>query len=304
MTYNINTAVFGNTFAVPSTVADKHLKIATHTQLKVLLYFMRNISDGINAQKISSELSLPIDEVEDALTFWQQRDILIGKAEKQPESPKVIINSQMPTRADVIKRGLEDEQLMFLLREAQLKFGRNLKQNESSLLVSLYDDHGMNASVILLLLQYAAREGKCNIAFVKKVAARWLQSGVETVVDAERIITEDAKRNLAWGLVQSVFGIEKRNPSERESELSNLWVNEWKISRELLKAAYDTCVDAKTKLSMPYVAKILESWHKDGITTTEQIAAKQERKTKKTMAKTDYAGYDLDLFEKMLNEDD
>lgn len=303
MTYNINPAIFGNTYAVPSVVADKYLKIATHTQLKVLLYFMRNISDGIESQKIADTLLLPLSEVEDALLFWQQRDILVGTALKEKETKPVILNSALPSRADVIKRGLEDKQLMFLLREAQLKFGRNLKQNESQLLVSLYDDYGMDASVILLLLQYAAREGKCNLSFVKKTATYWINQGVENVIDAERVIAESAKQNLAWNIVQNAFGIERRNPSAKEAELSDLWINEWKIGKDLLKAAYDACVDAKTKLSMPYVAKIIESWHKDGITTPEEIKA-QKTQNKKAPTKTDYAGYDLDLFEKMLNEDD
>ena len=300
MIYNINPAVFSSTYAIPTDVADKYLKIATHTQLKVLLYFMRNISDGIDSQKISDALRLDINETEDALLFWQQCGILTGATPK--EEPKtVVVKSTLPSRTDVIKRGLEDKQLMFLLREAQLKFGRNLKQNESQLLVSLYDDHGMDPSVILLLLGYAVREGKCNLTFVKKTATHWLESGVETVMDAENLIAESAKQNLAWSVVQSAFGIERRNPSTKEAELSNLWVNEWKISTELLKAAYDACVDAKTKLSMPYVAKIIESWHKDGITNPEQISAK--KKNVKPQGKNDYAGYDLDLFEKMLNDD-
>ena len=300
MIYNVNPAIFSSTYAIPTDVADKYLKIATHTQLKVLLYFMRNISDGIDSQKISDALRLDINETEDALLFWQQCGILTGATPK--EEPKtVVVKSTLPSRTDVIKRGLEDKQLMFLLREAQLKFGRNLKQNESQLLVSLYDDHGMDPSVILLLLGYAVREGKCNLTFVKKTATHWLESGVETVMDAENLIAEAAKQNLAWSVVQSAFGIERRNPSTKEAELSNLWVNEWKISTELLKAAYDACVDAKTKLSMPYVAKIIESWHKDGITNPEQISAK--KKNVKPQGKNDYAGYDLDLFEKMLNDD-
>ena len=69
----------------------------------------------------------------------------------------------------------------------------------------------------------------------------------------------------------------------------------------MLKAAYDACVDAKTKLSMPYVAKIIESWHKDGITNPEQISSK--KRNVKPQGKNDFAGYDLDLFEKMLNDD-
>ena len=301
MIYNVNPAIFSSTYAIPTDVADKYLKIATHTQLKVLLYFMRNISDGIDSQKISDALRLDINETEDALTFWQQRDILIGETPKETEAKPIIINSSMPTRADVIKRGLEDKQLMFLLREAQLKFGRNLKQNESQLLVALYDDYGMDPSVILLLLQYAVREGKCNLSFVKKTAAFWLSQGVETVIDAERLIAETAKQNLAWSIVQNAFGIERRKPSAKEQELSNLWINEWKISADMLKAAYDACIDSKTKLSFAYVAKIIEVWHKDGITSPEQITAKKTKA--KQQDKNGYAGYDLDLFEKMLNDD-
>lgn len=300
MIYNINPAIFSSTYAIPTDIADKYLKIATHTQLKVLLYFMRNISDGIDSQKISDALRLDISETEDALLFWQQCGILTGATQKE-EPKQVVIKSTLPSRTDVIKRGLEDKKLMFLLREAQLKFGRNLKQNEGQLLVSLYDDHGMDPSVILLLLGYAVREGKCNLSFVKKTATHWLESGVETVMDAENLIAEAAKQSLAWRVVQSAFGIERRNPSTKEAELSNLWVNEWKISTDLLKAAYDVCIDSKTKLSMPYVAKIIESWHKDGITTPEQITVKKQ--DVKPVGKNHYAGYDLDLFEKMLNDD-
>ncbi len=303
MKYSINTSVFGNTFAVPSAVADKHLKLATHTQLKVLLYFMRNISAGIDPQKIAEALTLPQSEVQDALTFWAQRDVLIGEEPKQPETKTVIVNTEMPTRSDVIRRGLEDKQLMFLLREAQLKFGRNLKQNESGLLVSLYDDYGMDVSVILLLLQYATHEGKCNITFVKKTANKWLNAGVETVPDAERLIADDARQALSWQVVASAFGFEKRNPSDREAELADLWVNEWKLSAEMLRAAYNECVDAKSKFSMPYTAKIIENWHKEGISTPKQAVDKKQTAPKKKMGKNDYAGYDLDLFEKMLDKD-
>ena len=301
MNYTLNTTVLGNTFVVPSVVADKYLKIATPTQLKVLLYLMRNISEGINVQKIADMLSLPTGEVDDALLFWSQCGILNSEQPKEPEQKQVVINSTLPSRADVIKRGLEDKQLMFLLREAQLKFGRNLKQNESQLLVSLYDDHGMDPSVLLFLLGYAAREGKCNLSFVKKTATSWLTQGVETVMDAEALIADAAKQNLAWSVVQNAFGIEKRNPSTKELEYSNLWINEWKTSVDMLKAAYDACIDSKSKLSMPYIAKIIETWHKEGITTREQISAKKQKS--KPQTKTDYAGYDLDLFEKMLNND-
>ena len=306
MKYTVNTAVFGNTFSVPCSVADKHLKLATANQLKVLLYFMRNISDGIDPQKIWAELSIPQSEVDDALIFWSQCGILNSEAPAQKSTPKTVsVTCEMPSREDVIKRGLEDERLAFLLREAQLKFGRNLKQNESSLLVALYDDYGMDISVILLLLGYAASENKCNVTFIRTTATRWLNAGVETVADAEQLIADCARQKLAWGVVQKTFGIEKRNPSAKETELSNLWVNEWGFSTDMLKAAYDICVDKKTKLSFAYVAKILESWHAAGYKTPADVTAgEQKKKISGSKGKADYGSYDLDLFEKMLNKDD
>lgn len=299
MNYTLNTAIFGNTFAVPSVVADKYLKIATDTQLKVLLYFMRNISDGIDASKIADALSLPKSEVDDALLFWSQCELLNSEQPKAADTKPVIINSSLPSRADVIKRGLEDENLMFLLREAQLKFGRNLKQNESQLLVALYDDYGMEISVILFLLGYAVREGKCNLSFVKKTATGWIEQGVETVADAEQIIADVTKQNLAWSIVQKTFGIEVRKPSTKELEYSDLWVNQWGISTDLLKAAYDACIDSKTKLSMPYIAKIIERWHKEGITSPQDI---KPRSTTANNKNNDYGGYDLNKYEQMLND--
>ncbi len=304
MNYTINTAVFAATFAVPSAAIDKYLKIATHNQLKVLLYFMRNISEGINPQKISEALSIPPSEVNDALTFWAQCEVLVGSEPAPRPEKNVIVTAQMPTRADVIKRGLEDKQLMFLLREAQLKFGRNLKQNESALLVSLYDDHGMDVSVVLLLLQYAASVNKCNVTFIKRTATRWLSAGVETVPDAERLIADDAKQSIAWKLVCDAFGLERRSPSDRELELSSLWINEWKLGGDVLRAAYNECVDQKSKFIMSYTAKIIENWHKDGVTSPSQITDKKKSASKFGSSKTDYAGYDLDLFEKMLDKDD
>ena len=301
MSYTINPAAFSAVFTVPCDVADKHLKLATASQLKVLIYVMRNLSGGINAESCADALSIPLSEVEDALLFWSQCNLLVGEAPKVEECPKTpVITTQMPTRADVIRRGMEDERVALLMREAQLKFGRGLKQNESSLLVALYDDEGMDVSLILMLLQYATSNGKCNISFIKSTAVKWIKAGVQTVADAERLIAKEAEDMLCWSIVERVFGIERRKPSAKELELSALWVNEWKVSEEMLKAAYDECVNQKTKLNMPYIAKIIENWNKKGYKSPEDI--KNDTKPKATGGKNDFAGYDLDLVEQMLNK--
>lgn len=298
MSYFVNPEAFSSVFTVPCDVADKYLKLATPNQIKVLLLVMRNLSSGISADACAEFLGISAEDAADCLTFWVQCGVLgenTPASKKAPPERSTVVKNEMPTREDVIRRGMEDERLMLLLREAQLKFGRNLKSNESALLVSLYDDNGMDVSVILMLLQYAASRNKCNISFIRSTAAAWIKAGIETVAEAEEFIADSIRRDLAWGVVARVFGI-RRKPSSKESELADLWINEWKLDEKELKAAYDICVDATSDFSIPYIATVLEARHKkpDG---------KEAAPKKKKGARSQSTSYDIELFEKMLNGD-
>lgn len=304
MAYYINPKNLTSVFYVPNCVSDEHLKLSTHLQLKVLLCFLRNSANENVVTSISEMLCLPESEVLDALKYWTKLGVLMSDSETVTAvSPaQNVVKNEKPSRSDVIKRGSEDERVAFLLREAQLKFGRNLKSNESSCLLWLYDDLGLDVSVILLAIQFAATEGKANISFIEKTAVNWANNGVENIADAEKEIAEFAKRKTAWNLIMSVFGIEKRKPSDKELSYFDKWINEWKMSKDLLKSAYNICIDANGKLSMAYINKVLENWHKDGVKTPDEIETKQKKV--QSVKTTKGATYDLDLFEQMINSDD
>lgn len=309
MGYRINPTAMKSVLLVPTSAIENTLKLATAAQLKVLLWCFCDTSAEISAEKTASSLSLNENEVADALLFWAQKGIFLSdddkpvaaEAEKTKGAPLV---QQLPTREDVARRGNEDEKIRMLLNEAQLKFGRNLKTNESRILVWLYDDRGMELSVLLLLLHYASSEGRLTISFIEKTALSWLDSGVETVADAEAKIAERAREQLCWKTVRTTFGIDRAMPSKKEQEYSVLWIEQWGLSTELLRAAYDICIDSTAKLSFPYIAKILKKWHEDGVKSTADIKkeATQQKAQKSGLANS--AGYDISAFENMLNNDD
>lgn len=305
MEFLLNFKSMSSSFPIPCDVADKYIKLASGEQIKVLLLVMRDLSSIISADTIAEKLGIGKTEAEDALLFWARLGILEREVTFEEKPTKnVVISTELPTREDVIMRGMEDEKVRLLLREAQLKFGRNLKNNESRLLVSLYDDYGMDVSVILLLLHHVAAENKATLTNIKTTAVKWLKAGVESVSDGEKVIAQEAKGKLAFSVVRRAFGIEQRMPSSKEAELSNLWVNEWGLSAEMLKAAYDACIDSKAKISFPYIAKILEKWHSAGYKTVDDVKnAEKSNKQKIKTDKNDFAGFDLDAFEAKLNSD-
>lgn len=313
MNYFINPAALSAVFTVPCSVVDSGLRLAGEVQLKVLLYALRNLASGISAENAAQALSISKTEAEDALLYWQQAGIFASdgaaaEAAKPIEAP--VARNLRPSRSDVARRGLEDPKVSFLFQEAQQRFGRNLKSNEASLLLWLYDDQGMDISVILLLLQYAASEEKLTASFIEKTAVIWLKNGVKTVAAAEEQIAIGIRQETAWHIVEAAFDIKKRRPSPRELEKADLWLNSWQLSRELLHSAYNACVDVKSEFNFAYTAKILEDWHKRGIASPEAVekdmaahsAARSNEKDKKGGKGS--ASYQLDAFERMLDMDD
>lgn len=277
----INPEVYANTFAFPSAAVDNYIKLASPLQLKVLLYIYRHSAEDISEDSIADALSVNVNDVKDAIGFWCSAGLLKGETAKivtDTASKKARVQSEKPTREEVARMGAEDEKLQFLLREAQMRFARPLRQSETSLLAWLYKDEGMDVAVILMLLSFAVRENKVNVRFIESTAIQWIDDDVETIADAEAKMAEALLYDQCWKLVCSSFGINKRKPSKKESELAFLWVNEWKFDRKILEKAYETCIDAISEFSIPYIKKILEKWHSDGVKSVEDI--KDEPKEK------------------------
>ncbi len=293
MDYFVNPACFSAAFPVPTEVADKYLKLAKGEHLKVLIFMLRNTATPFSENEIAENLGLTVYDVREALLFWADAGILMSKNENNSLDTDKKVYKQIikPTREDIAMRGSEDPKIKWLLNQAQVVFGRNLKFSETQTLVWLYDDLGLDIDLLFLIVNHAKNVDKLKISYIQSLAVEWLEKGIDTVAAADEELKSLAENDLAWSVVRSAFGLPPRKPTKKEKQLSVLWVNEWQISKEMLTAAYDICVDAKGSVIFSYIAKILEDWHKNGNKATENVKKEQKHG----------AAYDLDLFEKMIN---
>ncbi len=307
MNFRIKPEKLGTAFMLPSDVVDKNIKLAGALQLKVILFAYRHMADGFTAEKISEALSVSVSDVEDALLFWCELGLM--DCDREVKSPVDTVKkvapakAVKPTRGEVARRGLESSEIAFLLSEAQIKFGRMLKQSESSVLVWLYDDLGLSAAVILMVIEYALQAGKCNVGYIEKVGKNWAEKGVNSIMDAENMITQLGNERLYWNVMRAAFGLDMRAPSESETKLANQVVGEWKMEKALLKKAYDICVDQIGKYRASYIKTILTAWHKKGITTAADLEKEIEFEGKQKPKKGDYGTYDLSVLSDIINGD-
>ncbi len=76
MEYVVNLENWNSVFAVPSSVVDNYIKLASGAALKVLLYMLKNNNQPFNLSYIAQALGLSEENVEEAFCFWEQVGVL------------------------------------------------------------------------------------------------------------------------------------------------------------------------------------------------------------------------------------
>ena len=90
--YETGSGIWGSVFAVPTDVVDKHIKLAGATQLKVLLWLLRNSSrrENITANDIAAALNMNPIDVKDCMEFWYG----VGLFKNEDTAKEVQISSE------------------------------------------------------------------------------------------------------------------------------------------------------------------------------------------------------------------
>jgi len=327
MSYKINLGAWGSVFAVPSALVDSHLKLATESQLKVLLYILRNSESDNSVDSISKATLVHPDEVKNAVDFWIERGLvssgdsgLIVSQDKgdaavyssnQETSKEVkpktraISRAQRPDPMFVSRRLTEDNALASLMDEAQIALSKPLSSGDTATLVMLHDTDGLPCEVLALLIHYCVSIGKGNMRTIERMGIAWASEGVMTMEAAEQKIMRLSQSNNAWTRVSKLFGLKNiGTPTKAQLSFADVWCNDWKFSDDMLLEAYERCVDQKGEYNIKYINGILLKWYNasifnlDDLHKADENGAKSQKGKKFMQDSTErHASYDLKTFE-------
>ena len=79
MDYQIDFGIWGSIFPVPCAVADRHLKLCSGIQLKVLLLALREGKSPVDLDAIALRLGLSREEAEDCLRYWEEAGLFSAR---------------------------------------------------------------------------------------------------------------------------------------------------------------------------------------------------------------------------------
>lgn len=211
-----------------------------------------------------------------------------------PEAPKPIERTpEKPvyTEEDILREMGRGEEFGLLVQETQRRLGRVLSTEEMKVLLSLTDYLGLPHDVIALLITYCIQKNRVrevhrapSIRSIEKEAYHWADHGIDTLEDAAAYTQHQLRLQGRIGEIRNDLQLEGRRLTMAEENYVRQWLDLGFGKSEIHLAYEKTCLN-KGALVWPYMNRILQSWHEQGLHTLAQIEANDTAPARRAPAK-------------------
>lgn len=238
---------------------------------------------SIDDERLRALLSWPPDRFQRALGILVRQGLVAlprqGNA-PPPPPPAPPAADQRPeyTRADMA-RALEGEEFAGLTQAVEQKLGKKLTTPDVSVLLGLYDQLGLPADVIFLLVGFcverAALQGgrgrRLTMRQIEKEGFIWARLGLMDQAAASAYINKYHQDRAALPRLMALLRLGDRQPSPTEERYLLSW-NDMGFDSEVIESAYDKTILKCKELRWAYMDKILKNWHAKGLHTVKEVA--------------------------------
>lgn len=313
--------------------AGEALKIATPTQLKVLVWMATCDQKDVDAKAAAAALGGRVTEADcaDALAFWQKEGVLLASEElpaaakaPQNEEPKTKTadepspanaTTDVPKPAPAIKTLTANDaakakqktnrrEFFQLLHKVEARFGTTLKPLLQNDLQNLAEETSLPEEVFIMAVAYAVQNDKANFKYIKTVIDAWEKEGINTVDAVDQHLCHLERREEAWNTLVKWLSLNVKRPTATQKNLAEKWIFEFGQSQSLIALAYDMCLknSKEHKFYPSYMDRILCNWHEDGITAASQVKVPKKNTPVRYTASAEQSdcGFDFDRLEKLI----
>ena len=213
----------------------------------------------------------------------------LSEPEKQAQTPppRTPVQTLPEYTGEELSQALSDPNFGFIYEQAEKAFNRPLRRHELSTLLALYEDVGVSAEVLALVLTYCTQRAsqqtpagenvRISFSQVRTEALRWHEAGVSNAEQAEKHIRMLEEKQQKLARVRRIVGVTDRRPSPTELRYMEYFIT-LDPSLALIEKAYDITAVNKGSVVWPYMQKILLRWREKGYKTPADVDAGEEQK--------------------------
>lgn len=258
-----------------------------------LLYLCLLRADrGVTAQELQRKLKWSQLRLHAAETALQELGLIDRPPEQKPPEPAQ--ERPVYTADDLTDLLTGDAGFRMLVPQTEEKLGKRLKTADLQILAGLYDDLGLPADVIYLLVCHCVARSeerygpgrRPTLRQIEKEGYHWAQRGLFDQESASRYLRDWNVRRSAMSRYMQVLGLGDRRPVESEERYITDWMDKG-FPPETVALAYDKTVFYKKALNWRYLNGILRRWHENGWHTEEEVRQSDSRKPSRREEKKD-----------------
>lgn len=258
-----------------------------------LLYLCLLRADrGVTAQELQRRLKWSQLRLHAAETALQELGLIDRPPEQKP--PELAQERPVYTADDLTDLLTGDAGFRMLVPQTEEKLGKRLKTADLQILAGLYDDLGLPADVIYLLVCHCVARSeerygpgrRPTLRQIEKEGYHWAQRGLFDQESASRYLRDWNVRRSAMSRYMQVLGLGDRRPVESEERYITDWMDKG-FPPETVALAYDKTVFYKKELNWRYLNGILRRWHENGWHTEEEVRQSNSRKPSRREEKKD-----------------
>ena len=258
-----------------------------------LLYLCLLRADrGVTAQELQRRLKWSQLRLHAAETALQELGLIDRPPEQKPPEPAQ--ERPVYTADDLTDLLTGDAGFRMLVPQTEEKLGKRLKTADLQILAGLYDDLGLPADVIYLLVCHCVARSeerygpgrRPTLRQIEKEGYHWAQRGLFDQESASRYLRDWNVRRSAMSRYMQVLGLGDRRPVESEERYITDWMDKG-FPPETVALAYDKTVFYKKELNWRYLNGILRRWHENGWHTEEEVRQSDSRKPSRREEKDD-----------------
>ena len=258
-----------------------------------LLYLCLLRADrGVTAQELQRRLKWSQLRLHAAETALQELGLIDRPPEQKPPEPAQ--ERPVYTADDLTDLLTGDAGFRMLVPQTEEKLGKRLKTADLQILAGLYDDLGLPADVIYLLVCHCVARSeerygpgrRPTLRQIEKEGYHWAQRGLFDQESASRYLRDWNVRRSAMSRYMQVLGLGDRRPVESEERYITDWMDKG-FPPETVALANDKTVFYKKELNWRYLNGILRRWHENGWHTEEEVRQSDSRKPSRREEKKD-----------------
>lgn len=258
-----------------------------------LLYLCLLRADrGVTTQELQRRLKWSQLRLHAAETALQELGLIDRPPEQKPPEPAQ--ERPVYTADDLTDLLTGDAGFRMLVPQTEEKLGKRLKTADLQILAGLYDDLGLPADVIYLLVCHCVTRSeerygpgrRPTLRQIEKEGYHWAQRGLFDQESASQYLRDWNVRRSAMSRYMQVLGLGDRRPVESEERYITDWMDKG-FPPETVALAYDKTVFYKKELNWRYLNGILRRWHENGWHTEEEVRQSDSRKPSRREEKKD-----------------